>query len=148
MRGTLLLAAFVTIGCAQKVAIPEHPECGYEVIFSLANQDRLSPVVLADLLVNDNTIFHGALGQSQSGDYVYLSIRIPTRKMTVEVRTETGGEVLSTKKNIWVEDRPWIVITRTRKIGDGPELQIEVSYENPWPLKRDKAKDVSIPKEN
>lgn len=103
----------------------------------------MAPVVLTDVVADGTTIFHGALGMSQSGNYIYLNTRVINHKLTLEVRSDSGGQVISQTKNIWVDDRAWIVITRTTDYEGTPEIRIEVSYENPAIQKIDEGKHVS-----
>ncbi len=137
----LVLVVCIVAGCKKPISIAptDKTACGYEVIFSLANQDRTAPVALTDVLIDGISVFHGALGASQQGNYIYVSTRVPNQKIKLEARSEAqDGEIISAEKNIWVEDKLWIVITRLKEYDALPEVRIEISYENPWPLKTEK----------
>ncbi len=129
----LLLATLMTAGCSKNrcASTAKRQNRGYEVIISLANHDRLAPIVLTDVIVNGTTVFHGALQPSQGGDYLYVSTRVQSKGVEIEVRNEVEGEVITAQKKVWVEDRLWVVVTRARESEGEPEVRIEISYENP-----------------
>ncbi|MCP4600927.1 MAG: hypothetical protein GY847_10430 [Proteobacteria bacterium] len=133
MLAVLLLAALTAIGCSKNRLAPtaKNIDCGYEVIVSLANQDRLAPIALTEVIINGTTIFHGALQPLQSGDYLYVSTRVPEQRVEIEVKSEIAGKVTTSQKKVWVEDRLWVVVTRIREFDGEPEVRIEISYESP-----------------
>jgi hypothetical protein len=106
--------------------------CGFETFFSFANQDRQAPIVLTDATINGVPLFHGALQPTFSGDYVYVHTWVFDQRMDLEVKSDYGGKVITARKNIWVKDRTWVVVTRTREYDGDPKLRIEVSYEVPY----------------
>ena len=138
------LCAFV--GCREKTisgaksplaARDDDPRNGdnscVDVTFSISNQDRWAPAAMTDILLDSEPVFHGTLGHSRTGDYVYLNTHVHRKKVHLEVRSETTDGALVKKKNIWVGDKAWIVVTRVREFDGDPELRVVVSYESPWP---------------
>ena len=126
-----------TVGVADNPLSDENPpltgdHC-VDVIFSLNNQDRGAPQAMTDILLDSVVVFHGALNHTRSGDYVYLTTHVHRKKVQLEVRSETTAGLLVEKKNIWVGDEAWIVVSRVGDYETEPELQVVVSYENPHP---------------
>jgi hypothetical protein len=128
----------IVAGCggSQSTALKPTSGDGFEIIFSLANRDRESPVVLADVLLDETTVFHGALHASPSGEYTYVSTRVSKQKMKLVFRTAVGEDIRTLDRKIWVDDRTWIVLTRIKEYDREPELEMEISYEKEQPGKK------------
>lgn len=142
MSLVLWLATGLLVGCRDKaVGVADNPlsasaqsraahRC-VDVIFSLNNQDRAAPHAMTDILMDSAVVFHGVLGQTRSGDYVYVQTHVHRKKVHLEVRSETTEGVLVQEKNVWVGDAAWIVVSRVRDFDAEPELRMVVSYEKP-----------------
>ncbi len=127
-----LHVVFAAWGCAKtdRIKTETLPAKGFEVFFSIANQDPLAPFVTTDVLVNDAAVFHGAIPSSRGEEYCFVSTRVFEREFTIEARTEIDGELISAEKVVWAKPKMWVVITRLREIGARPKMQIDISYEN------------------
>ncbi|MCP4677998.1 MAG: hypothetical protein GY854_21280 [Deltaproteobacteria bacterium] len=128
--GLLIVAS--TAGCAGSGQVCEkEPTRGYDVIFSLANQDRRAPIVVMDIIVDGDTLFHGMIPSSRGGDYQYIRTQVPRQKIDLEIRSKAEGEVITAGKKVFVKDHLWVIVTRQREFDGEPEIQIDLSYEKP-----------------
>lgn len=133
-RGALLVfaalaSAAVACGGPVKKAPAQTGECGVEVIFSIANQDRSAAETLVDISVDGTPVFHGTVTAAQGGEYIYVSTRLPRHEADIAVKSASAGGTLDATRRIGLEDHVWIVVTRLREEDREPELKLEVSYE-------------------
>ncbi|HUT76956.1 MAG TPA: hypothetical protein VM285_04680, partial [Polyangia bacterium] len=101
-----------------------------EVIFSVANADRLATAADIEITVNGHALIYGPFSPSPRGKYLYFSSRIPEKKMVIRVVSRSGDSVLDVERTVIVENRAWVVITRLERDGVA-EIEIAVSYEKP-----------------
>lgn len=79
-------------------------------------------------------MIYGGLPQVSSGDYFYVSTCVEKKRARLLVRMESQDEPLEETREIGVENKMWIVITRVRDLEDGAAMKIDISYEEPlWP---------------
>ena len=108
---------------------------GAEVVFSVANADRATPVAVIEVRVDDRTVVYGPFAPSEGGDYLYVAARLPERKARIRAVSRAGSETVEAEKWVIIEDHLWIVVTRLREYAQEPaEIVIDVSYEKkrPW----------------
>ncbi len=134
-KGFLAVLVFVpAVGCGAAIGEAPRAEEEAEVVFSVANRDRLAPVALMRVGADGRTLIYGEFPPSEGGGYLYSSQRLPARKTRIRAVSEGGGQRLESERTVLLEDRAWIVVTRLRDVDSGPRLEIQVSYEksHPW----------------
>ena len=99
------------------------------VIFSVANADRSAVAADIEITVNGQPLIYGSFAPSPVGRYLYFSSRIPGKKMAIRVVSRSGGDTVEAERNVIVEDRAWVVVTRLTRDGIS-EIEIAVSYES------------------
>ena len=130
MTGLLTLLLTVATGCAGSGPVhSDGPLGGYDVIFSLANQDRRAPIAVMDIVVDGTIVFHGMIPSTSSGEYQYIHTRFSGQKIDLEIRSEVEGGTISASKKVYVKDHLWVIVTRLRELDGEPEIQIDLSYE-------------------
>ncbi len=130
--GLLALVLIFATGCARSESVhPEVQTAGYDVIFSLANQDREAPIVTMDVIVDGTTVFHGMIPSTRGGEYQYVRTRAPGQKIDLEIRSEEEGGTITASKKVYVKDHLWVIVTRLRELNGEPEIEIDLSYEEP-----------------
>jgi hypothetical protein len=104
-----------------------------EVIFSVANADRSAVAADIEISVNGQPLIYGSFAPSPVGKYLYFSTRIPGKKMAIRAVSRSGDDAVEAQRNLIVEDRAWVVITRLERDGNS-EIEIAVSYESPMSI--------------